>query len=1578
LPKSDSDFLLINRNTDRQSKSTVSSIVSSTKNFSSLIAPDCPPATVTNPYIGGRIYRDVDHNGVFDNSIDQPVEAVLVSIYSPTGLVGTTTSSADGDYLFESAAMTNGTEYRVEFTDFPSFLEPGAVGNLNNTSVQFVSPSVCDISLGLVDPYEYIGPDPDVVLPCFIMGDNTGTTGDALVSFPFDATPGTTKNLEAQGGAIGTTYGVAYSQQSEQLFVSAYYRRFTGFPQAGKTGSIYLVTNPTDGAYSGTEFLDLNALFGSNVAGNDVHDFTPANTEAPDIVDFYDNASFNATGRTSFGDMEITPDGSMLWVVNLNDRSLYGIPLGSDPKNPVAPTNAGQIQVIDIIGNLTGVPSGVTTDELIPFALKYYQGSLYIGVVANGQTSPANAYDNSDMYGLIYRYDGSTFTKVLEFPLNYDRGNGIYANFAYSPQPADVNNDTYGLNWNPWLNANALPAPMGVPALTGIEFWDQGHPQPVFTDIEFDAAGNMIIGIRDRFGDQQGYQTLNVGGSITTDEQGNPPMNPSMFQQSGGHNFNSSFGDMLLATPNGSGWSVNIADFTDSTYDGPSGTTGVCPPGESFFGDDCYNGTDLTVHEEIFMGGLALDTRTNTVLSTCIDPIQNPFSNGIIRYNTTSGNRQSGFEVFETSTGGSGGFGKSAGLGDLEIVSSPAPIELGNRLWEDEDLDGIQDPGEPGINGVLVELFLETSPGNFTKVAETTTGTSGNQGDGAYLFSMSGAAGQTWVNGATAVEPLSNYQIRISLANVQAANSNITDFSQSNQNSDTSNDAATDLNDADQIVNAGVASISYTTEDGGFNNHTLDFGVIRCALIANAGSDQSLCAGSSATLTASATQGTEPYTYTWDNGLGGGASQTVSPTTTTTYTVTVTDDNGCTATDQVNVTVNALPTVTLNDPADVCIGGSDMNFTATPAGGIFSTTAPSGFTPNNAAGTAVLDVSAAGAGTYDVTYDYTDGNGCMASQTVSVTVNALPTVTLNDPADVCIDGSDMNFTATPAGGTFSTTAPSGFTPNNAAGTAILDVSTAGVGTYDVTYDYTDGNGCMASQTVSVTVNALPTIDISTVNVNCYDPNSGSIDITVSVGTGPFTYDWQDLPGTDDPEDRIGLGVGEYRVIVTDANNCASNEAVINIVSPTCVTTSSLGSTVFTDLDNDGIYEDGAGEMGIAQVVLNLDQVVGVSSGGIDLNNDGSVDASDDGFLLGYVVIDGGIDYNGDGVVDNNDDGTITSDDGVIYTVVDGALNGVGDGTLNIQVASTTTDANGNYFFDGLTPGDYQIEIPDSEFGAGEPLNVTSTSSIPTVTVDAGTSNIDNDDNGIQVGGSGTATVSPVVTLSTGQEPLNGGTEIGQGNDQDSAADADGDMTIDFGFFFLQMDYGDLADSDNGTGSGNYETQSANGGPSHIILPNIQLGASIDGESDGQQSPNADGDDNNGDDEDGVDLNGLNFQAGQTISIPIVVTNNTGSTANLYAFIDWNNDGDFGDTGEQVLVSVPSMAGTQTILVDFTIPTEVAGAAINTTVGARFRLTTDTLSGNAWEGAANNGEIEDYVLMINCPTGNCLPVQISNN
>jgi len=259
----------------------------------------------------------------------------------------------------------------------------------------------------------------------------------------------------------------------------------------------------------------------------------------------------------------------------------------------------------------------------------------------------------------------------------------------------------------------------------------------------------------------------------------------------------------------------------------------------------------------------------------------------------------------------------------------------------------------------------------------------------------------------------------------------------------------------------------------------------------------------------------------------------------------------CTGIIDITTTIHPLPIVTLSDPADVCIDGSDLNFTATPTGGTFSSTA-GGFSSDGAAGTATIDVSTVGAGTYDVTYIYTDANGCQNQETVSVTINPLPIVTLSDPADACVDESDLNFTATPAGGLFTSTA-SGFSANGGAGTALLDVSVAGPGTYTVTYNYTDSNGCQAAQTVSVTIDPLPVVNLSEPTDVCIDGTDRNFTATPTGGTFSSTASGLIANGAAGTAtlDISTAGVGTHEVTYTyvDANGCQESATVDVVVHP---------------------------------------------------------------------------------------------------------------------------------------------------------------------------------------------------------------------------------------------------------------------------------------------------------------------------------------------------------------------------------------------------------------------------------------------
>ena len=120
--------------------------------------------------------------------------------------------------------------------------------------------------------------------------------------------------------------------------------------------------------------------------------------------------------------------------------------------------------------------------------------------------------------------------------------------------------------------------------------------------------------------------------------------------------------------------------------------------------------------------------------------------------------------------------------------------------------------------------------------------------------------------------------------------------------------------------------------------------------------------------------GSGASTYAWDNGVTNNTSFTASATTT--YTVTGTDGNGCQNTDQVTVTVNALPTVSAGADQTVCFGDD-----VTLAGSGASTYSwDNGITDNTA-------FTASTTTTYTVTG--TDGNGCQNTDQVTVTVNAL-------------------------------------------------------------------------------------------------------------------------------------------------------------------------------------------------------------------------------------------------------------------------------------------------------------------------------------------------------------------------------------------------------------------------------------------------------------------------------------------------------------------------------------------------------------------------------------------------------------
>jgi hypothetical protein len=121
-------------------------------------------------------------------------------------------------------------------------------------------------------------------------------------------------------------------------------------------------------------------------------------------------------------------------------------------------------------------------------------------------------------------------------------------------------------------------------------------------------------------------------------------------------------------------------------------------------------------------------------------------------------------------------------------------------------------------------------------------------------------------------------------------------------------------------------------------------------------------------------------------------------------TYTVTDDNGCSGSDDITVTVYALPTVSCPVDSDVCCDDAPVLLTgATPTGGVYSGTGVS-----LEAGSYYFTPSCAAPGDKIITYTFTDENGCENFCEFTLTVNPSPTATITgEDGPICPGASEV-------------------------------------------------------------------------------------------------------------------------------------------------------------------------------------------------------------------------------------------------------------------------------------------------------------------------------------------------------------------------------------------------------------------------------------------------------------------------------------------------------------------------------------------------------------------------------------------
>jgi hypothetical protein len=291
--------------------------------------------------------------------------------------------------------------------------------------------------------------------------------------------------------------------------------------------------------------------------------------------------------------------------------------------------------------------------------------------------------------------------------------------------------------------------------------------------------------------------------------------------------------------------------------------------------------------------------------------------------------------------------------------------------------------------------------------------------------------------------------------------------------------------------------------------------------------------GTNGSVAITALGGLGPYTYTWSPAPGSGqGTANASVMAAGTYTLMVHDISTGVGSYTVTITQPSILGATSSVVNENCNGGTNGSATSIGSGGsapyLYSWAPPA--TGNASTSTALA------AGTYSCTV--TDNMGCTTS--VSATITQPPSIsgTITAYNNVsCSGGNDGTATVTVTGGTGALTYS--WHPT---GGSVSTASSLTAGSY--TCFITDANGCFsmsASANLSQPSKVLASSVLSSNDPACYAGNTGNASVSVSGGTGAYTYSWN--PTGTNTAAASNLIAGTYTCQVTDANGCMTNSTL---------------------------------------------------------------------------------------------------------------------------------------------------------------------------------------------------------------------------------------------------------------------------------------------------------------------------------------------------------------------------------------------------------------------------------------------------
>jgi subtilisin-like proprotein convertase family protein len=745
----------------------------------------------------GRVYHDINGTATQDGT-EAGYPGVSVRAYNAAGaLVTTVTTDVNGDYL-----ISGGTgQLRVEF-DLPAFNY--ATPGLGNRAVRFIAAGSSGNNLGIAGAADFCGTSPKIVVPCYVNGDpavtGAGTAGlmDVIVAVDYNvANASSTAPTEiAIGNNVGAVWGMALQRETQSLFSAAFVKRHCGLK--GSTGAIYK-TNMGGTFPNGAAYTNLHGLVTSNGITVDTGESVmgarglPSNPNTANT----DATAFDSVGKVGLGGLAISDDGATLWVTNLFQRTLIKIHIGTPAKASI--TGA----------DLTSYPLPALTAAngvARPFAVAWRQGKVYVGVVATGENAGGTAAD-VDAHLMEFNPATAAWTgnaPIFSFSLDYAKG---YVHYLETPTSFGPWIDT----WAELYSGTTGQAAGGIPRMM--------RPQPMFSDIDFLVNGDIVMSFCDRAGHQTGYRNDDTSAAGTARFSGYIG------------------GDTLRARKVAGAWTLESNGIVGT---GPTAVTGggsgnsQGPGGGEFYGFERYftdndNDGDLDeVHQETTQGSAVVLPGKAEIAATVMDPLA-IFSGGFSWWGNTDGSDLRRYQIY----GSSGATnpvlaGKSNGLGALALNCEPAPIEIGDRVWKDNNANGLQDPGEPAIANVCVGLY--NTVGTQVALAES-------DANGYFLFTN--AAGTDVdtdtdtipnINRAVTLDYLGSYTLGVCASNF-APGSPLAALIATEANDSVSSPGGSDVNDSDAVpvsVGAGatLANIgaAFTLGGSGVNVQETDFG----------------------------------------------------------------------------------------------------------------------------------------------------------------------------------------------------------------------------------------------------------------------------------------------------------------------------------------------------------------------------------------------------------------------------------------------------------------------------------------------------------------------------------------------------------------------------------------------------------------------------------------------------------------------------------------------------------------------------------------------------------------------------------